>query len=163
MFTDNFSFCFICFFNIRDVRWVDKSSKQHWVNQKCWLGGMGLWEPYAHHRVTEPVGSQTASSKAVLWPMFTSYFTRRSTSHDDLHALRWLSKFLVAATRLYTLPCRYVRPSVTFLNCERFLLYCSCPTVRDWIAVYPALFHLNILRNIEMWPSKVSFAQLCLD
>ena len=33
-----------------------------------------------------------------------------------------------------------VRPSVTFLNSERFLHYCSCPTVRDWIAVYPALF-----------------------
>merc|ERR1712142_212993 len=52
--------------------------------------------------------------------------------------------FLVADTRLYTLPCRSVGPSVrrsvTFLNCERFWLYCSCPTVRDWIAVYPALF-----------------------
>ena len=33
-----------------------------------------------------------------------------------------------------------VGPSVTFLNCERFLHYRSCPTVRDWIAVYPALF-----------------------
>ena len=36
-----------------------------------------------------------------------------------------------------------VRPSVgwsvTFPNCMRFLHYCSCPTVRDWIAVYPAL------------------------
>ena len=27
------------------------------------------------------------------------------------------------------------------LNCELFLHYCSCSTVRDWIAVYPALFH----------------------
>ena len=35
--------------------------------------------------------------------------------------------FLVAGTRLYT----------TFLNSER---YCSCPTVRDLSAVYPALF-----------------------
>ena len=35
---------------------------------------------------------------------------------------------------------RSVGPSVTFLNSERFLHYCSCPTVRDWIAVYPALF-----------------------
>ena len=35
---------------------------------------------------------------------------------------------------------RSVRRSVTFLNCERILLYCSCPTVRDWIAVYSALF-----------------------
>ena len=35
---------------------------------------------------------------------------------------------------------RSVRPSVTFLNSERFSHYCFCPTVRDWIAVYPALF-----------------------
>ena len=34
-----------------------------------------------------------------------------------------------------------VRPSVTFLNCERFSHYSSCPTVRDCIAVYPALFY----------------------
>ena len=43
---------------------------------------------------------------------------------------------------------RFVGPSVTFLNSERFLHYCSCPTVRDWIAVYPALFyekHPNVL------------------
>ena len=33
--------------------------------------------------------------------------------------------------------------SVTFLNSERFLTYCSCPTVRDWIAVHPALFSLT--------------------
>ena len=42
--------------------------------------------------------------------------------------------FLVADTRLYTLPCRSVRRSVrtvTFLNCERFSHYCSCPSVRD--------------------------------
>ena len=64
--------------------------------------------------------------------------------------LTWVKmfRFLVACTRLYTLPCRSVgrsvsrsvRPSVTFLNSEWFLHYCSCPTVRDWIAVYPALF-----------------------
>ena len=51
--------------------------------------------------------------------------------------------FLVADTRLYTLPCRsvgrYVGPS-HFLNSKRFSHYCSCPTVRDWFAVYPALF-----------------------
>ena len=33
-----------------------------------------------------------------------------------------------------------------FLNCDRFTHYCSCPTVRDWIAVHPALrevfFHI---------------------
>jgi len=48
----------------------------------------------------------------------------------------FLFLILVADTRLYTL----VRRSVTFLNSERFSHYCSCPTVRDWIAVYPALF-----------------------
>ena len=52
--------------------------------------------------------------------------------------------FLVADTRLYTLPCRSVgrsvRPSITFLNCEWFSHNGSCPTVRDWIAMYPALF-----------------------
>ena len=31
----------------------------------------------------------------------------------------------------------------TFLNSERFSHYCSCPTVRDWIAVYPALFYIH--------------------
>ena len=39
---------------------------------------------------------------------------------------------------------RSVRPSVTFLNSEHFLHYCSCPTVRDWIAVYPALLFLDL-------------------
>ena len=52
--------------------------------------------------------------------------------------------FLVADMQLYTLPCWSVRPSVhpskMFFNYERFLHYCSYPTVRDWIAVYPALF-----------------------
>ena len=52
--------------------------------------------------------------------------------------------FLVADTQIYTLPCWSVhwcvRRLVTFLNCERFSHYGSCPTVRDWIAVYPALF-----------------------
>ena len=55
----------------------------------------------------------------------------------------FLSFFLVAVTRLYTLPYRSVGwsvgRSVTFLNSEWFLHYSSCPTVRDWIAVYPAL------------------------
>ena len=33
------------------------------------------------------------------------------------------------------------RQSLTFLNSKRFSQYCSCPTVCDWIAVYPALFY----------------------
>ena len=60
--------------------------------------------------------------------------------------------FLVADTRLYTLPCRSVGRSVcrsvTFLNSERFSHYCSCPTVHDWIAVYPAWF-----LSFNCWPT----------
>ena len=46
-----------------------------------------------------------------------------------------------------------VRPSVRpkyFWNCERFSHYCSCPTVRDWIAVYPVLFILKF-RHRDWW------------
>ena len=39
---------------------------------------------------------------------------------------------------------RSIRPSVTFLNSKQFLRYCSCPTIRDWIAVYPALLPYNV-------------------
>ena len=35
-------------------------------------------------------------------------------------------------------------PSVTFLNCERFLQFCPCPTIPDCPAVYPALFWSDI-------------------
>ena len=45
---------------------------------------------------------------------------------------------------------RAVRPSdrpVTFLNSERFLPYSSCPTIHDWIAMYPALFSTTALLN----------------
>ena len=54
--------------------------------------------------------------------------------------------FLVSDTRLYTLPCWSVRPSVRHISkFMRFSHYCSCPTVRDWIAVYPALFSIPFL------------------
>ena len=42
---------------------------------------------------------------------------------------------------------RSVAPSVTFLNCERFSHYCSCPSVRDWIAMYPVLFTFSLSLN----------------
>ena len=48
---------------------------------------------------------------------------------------------------------RSVGRSVTFLNSERFWHYCSCPTVRDWIAVYPALFLIYII--LQFFISKV--------
>ena len=63
--------------------------------------------------------------------------------------VRWLElRFLVMDTQLYSLPClslgRSVGPSipslVTFFNSERFLHHYSCPTNRDWSAVYPAVF-----------------------
>ena len=66
-----------------------------------------------------------------------------------------LKALLVADTWLYTLPCRlvgrsvrqYVRPS---LGLSHFWIlggfcinYCSCPTVHNCLAVYPALFHFS--------------------
>ena len=50
--------------------------------------------------------------------------------------------FLLADTRLHhaVLVGRLVCRSVTFLNFERFLHYCSSPTIRDCLAVFPALF-----------------------
>ena len=42
-----------------------------------------------------------------------------------------------------------IRPSITFLNCEQFSHYCSCPTVRNWIAVYPALFVFFIEKKVN--------------
>ena len=49
---------------------------------------------------------------------------------------------------------RSVSRYVTFLNSERFSHYCSCPTVRDWIAVYPALF-IHIGRFLHHCPSPL--------
>ena len=37
--------------------------------------------------------------------------------------------------------------SVTFLNPERFLHYCSCQTVHDWIAVYLALLKYKLIKE----------------
>ena len=52
----------------------------------------------------------------------------------------------------YILPCwsvgRSVGRSVTFLNSEQFAHYCSCPTVRNLIAMYPALLPLTPSGNI---------------
>ena len=61
--------------------------------------------------------------------------------------------------------------SVTFLNSERFLTYCSCPTVRDWIAVHPALFVLMttlflfvhcVLRTINITLHESCDPAICL-
>ena len=46
---------------------------------------------------------------------------------------------------------RSVGLSATFLNSERFSHCRSCPTVCDWIAVYPALFEL--LTDPEQCPT----------
>ena len=74
------------------------------------------------------------------------------------HELYPFLAFLVADTRLCTLPCWSIRPSVTFLNFVQFLHYCSCPTVRDWIAVYPALFFFHLFVPL---PCPPSFPSLC--
>ena len=34
---------------------------------------------------------------------------------------------------------------LALLNYEWFSHYCSCPTIRDWIAVYSALFKMELL------------------
>ena len=61
-----------------------------------------------------------------------------STTYDSLQF------YLLSLFSLYNSLCRSVRRSVlrsvTFLNFERLSRNSSCPTVRDWIAVYPALF-----------------------
>ena len=59
------------------------------------------------------------------WPPHDEEFINRG--HATLH--------------LAVLVGRSVGPSVTFLNSERFLHYCS--TIPDWIAVYPALFYMK--------------------
>ena len=42
----------------------------------------------------------------------------------------------------------FVYPSVTFSKCERFLLYCPCPTIQDCGAEYPPLFFLFFFANL---------------
>ena len=59
-----------------------------------------------------------------------------------------IRRFLVQDAQLFTLLRQSFRPSVppsgwpsvTFLNFEQFSRNCPCPTIRDWGAVYPALF-----------------------
>ena len=54
--------------------------------------------------------------------------------------------FLVADTRLYTLPCQSVRPSVTFLNRQWFLYFRSCRTVRGCPpCIRPCFFRFSFL------------------
>ena len=49
--------------------------------------------------------------------------------------------------------------SVGHMNCERFLHYCPCPTIRDCLAVYPAL--LPLVNSITMcWVRYPLLAQL---
>ena len=52
-----------------------------------------------------------------------------------------------------------ISQSELFLNCERFLHYCPCPTIRDCLAVYPAL--LPLVNSITMcWVRYPLLAQL---
>ena len=69
--------------------------------------------------------------------------------------------FLVADTRIRdSTPCRVgrsVRPSVTFLNCERFWHYCPCLTVCDCPAECSALLQLRPLYSDATVPLSNSF------
>ena len=64
--------------------------------------------------------------------------------------------FLVADATLHLAVSvgRSVSPSVTFLNCDWFMHYCSCLIVRDWIAVYPALFYDALKFNQKEFTRK---------
>ena len=64
--------------------------------------------------------------------------------------------FLVSDPRLHTSPCRSVGRFVTFLNSGRFSHYCSCPTVRDCLAVYPALFSGYFDKVVQSMIAKMS-------
>ena len=61
---------------------------------------------------------------------------------------------------------RYVGRSEILLNCGRFLHYSSCPTVHDWIALYPDFFlpavHLSISPHVFLTVMLVDMS-VCLD
>ena len=75
-----------------------------------------------------------------------------------------------ATLHLAVLVSRSVRPSVTFFNSEQFLHYCSCScsTIRNWIAVYPALFFSKLNKifhpiywdRLELWKMKSWWGQV---
>ena len=81
--------------------------------------------PYVHQRQFEPLLRSPKFSKVKLY-----LFSR---GHATLHLAVSVG--------------RSVRPSVTFLNSEH---YCPCPTVRDWIAVYPALLSYQSTPEIQI-------------
>ena len=99
------------------------------------------------------------------WKLFWAIKSKRRKKNEQTYI--YISvKSLAGDTRLYTSPCRSVRlpvrRSVTFLNCERFLQYCPCPTVRDAGVVYPALFGVYSppLRQKVILPLQYTFVVL---
>ena len=68
--------------------------------------------------------------------------------------------FLVADTRLYTLPCWSICPSVSrsviFLNCKPFMHYYFCQTVRDAGAVYLGLLRYVSLMKLPSYSGNFS-------
>ena len=50
---------------------------------------------------------------------------------------------------------------MTLLNSEQFSHYCSCQTVRDWIAVYPALF-LSVCLSTIFYFSLAATSRSCV-
>ena len=95
------------------------------------LSPLSLPLPFLNFYLTFTFSNISFSSSFIAFSVLPLIF---SSSFSSSHSV-----FLVADTRLYTLPCRSVRRSITFLNCEQFSHYGSCPTVCDWIAVYLAL------------------------
>ena len=55
-----------------------------------------------------------------------------------------------------------IRPSKIFLNYERFLHCCPCPTVRDCLAVYPALFSNQLSNHVMIYNLIILSYSLCI-
>ena len=132
----------VCFFyllkSIND--WFSKIMRFHintGVGEEFQLMGLGRTMQWSHHKIIS------------LFPYCFHFCSNECKSHV---CWEWvISKllfhcFLVADMRLHLAVS--VGPSVCpsyFWIPIQFLPYCSCPTVRDWIAEYPALFLSMIL------------------
>ena len=109
------------------------------------LSPLSLPLPFLNFYLTFTFSNISFSSSFIAFSVLPLIF---SSSFSSSHSV-----FLVADTRLYTLPCRSVRlsvpPSHVFFNCERCLYYYPCPTVRDCLAVYPAFIICSSLAHLE--------------
>ena len=85
-------------------------------------------------------------------------------SDEKKHCFCDSHMFLVADTRLYTLPCTsvlwYVGTLQLFLNIQQFLHYSPCPTVRDCVVMYLANiknrnFHCTWLQHYQLFKKDI--------